>query len=86
MYDLHLRILMNSKLTSKYQATIPKKIGDALRLKAGDSITFQVLKNGTVIIKKSKSFDKEYLEILNNTLNEWASKYDEEDYQHLQHI
>lgn len=78
--------MKSSKITSKYQATIPKDIREQLKLQAGDSITFQVLDDGLVVLRKTKPLDKEYLKALNNLLNEWKSAYDEEDFEHLQNF
>lgn len=78
--------MKSSKLTSKYQATIPKDIRKLLHLKPGDAITFQIGEDNAVIIRKTKSFDEAYLQALTNTLSEWESEYDEEDYKHLQNI
>lgn len=73
----------NSKLTSKYQATIPKEIREKLQLKPGDRITFEVSINDQIIIRKAKPFDLEYTRALNDTLSEWNSKEDERDYEDL---
>ena len=35
--------MKSSKITSKYQETIPKDVRKQLKLQAGDSITFEVL-------------------------------------------
>jgi antitoxin PrlF len=43
-------------LTTKGQATIPRKIRDALGMKAGDRMTFTLLPNGAVLLRlKNKS-------------------------------
>lgn len=78
--------MKTSRLTSKYQATIPEEIRKTLKLKAGDTILFEILSDGTICIRKAKAADKEYLEALAKTLDEWDSKYDEEDFEHLQAI
>lgn len=75
-----------SKLTTKFQATIPKEIRQKLKLKAGDSVTFQIVDNNLVVIKKSSPLDKEYLRALKKTLSEWESSDDEAAYKHLQDI
>ena len=76
--------MSSSKITSKYQATIPKEVRKILHLHPGDSITFHVTKEGTVIIKRTQPLDKEYLRALDTTLSEWQSESDEEAYEHLQ--
>jgi AbrB family looped-hinge helix DNA binding protein len=74
------------KLTSKNQTTIPKEIRQQLGIKAGDAIIFQIKKDGTIILKKAKPFDKDYLEALEHTLSEWNSKEDDDAFSDLQNI
>jgi len=78
--------MKSSKLTTKYQTTIPKEIRDILHLKPGDAVTFHIGENNTIVLKKSKNFDKAYMQALTSTLNEWESKDDEENFKHLQDI
>ncbi len=73
-----------SKLTSKFQATIPKEIRKTLKLKAGDTVIFEVLADGKIVIRKAKPLDYEYLRGLQRTLSEWESDYDEDAFKHLQ--
>lgn len=75
--------MSNSKLTSKFQATIPQDIRATLKLKAGDRIMFEITKDRQVIIKKATSKDLAYLRSLESTLTEWDSKNDDEDYRDL---
>lgn len=75
--------MKKSKMTSKYQATIPKEIRDALKLKAGDLLIFEVLPDNTVIVRKGFPFDVEYAKSLSSTLSEWDSENDDEAYRDL---
>lgn len=75
--------MSNSKITSKYQATIPKDIRDVLKLKPGDRITFEISINNKVFLRKANQFDLEYTRALNDTLSEWNSQEDEKDYEDL---
>ena len=75
--------MSNSKLTSKYQTTIPKEVRERLQLKPGDRITFEVSIDNKVFIRKSNPFDLEYTKALNDTLSEWTSQKDEKDYEDL---
>lgn len=75
--------MSNSKLTSKFQATIPQDIRATLKLKAGDQILFEVTKDQQVIIKKAMPKDLVYLKSLESTLSEWNSMNDDEDYSDL---
>ena len=78
--------MSSSKITSKYQATIPKAVRDVLHLKAGDTVVFQVIDKKIIVIKKAKPFDKEYLRAVQHTLTEWESENDEEAFRHLQDL
>lgn len=72
-----------SKLTTKFQATIPQDIRSILKLKAGDKIIFEVTAEKQVVIRKALPKDLIYLQALESTLNEWNSKNDDEDYRDL---
>ena len=74
-----------SKLTSKYQATIPRFVRDRLSLKAGDTIVFKE-QNGAVIIAKATKEDLAYLKSIEETLSEWSSPEDEEAFSDLQQV
>lgn len=75
-----------SKLTTKYQATIPKEIREKLKIDAGDSVVFLVTKDSEVILKKVRPLDKEYIDALNYTLSEWSTPEDDEAFKHLQDL
>lgn len=73
----------SSRLTTKYQATIPKKVREHLALAAGDRITFRI-ECGRVVIEKTPPHDPSYLEALEGTLSpEWSSTEDAEAYDDL---
>ena len=71
------------KLTSKYQATIPKEIRKHLNLERGDEILYEVLPDNTVVIRKSSLLDLEYLQAIGSTMNEWESAADNQVYKNL---
>ncbi|MBI3508123.1 MAG: type II toxin-antitoxin system PrlF family antitoxin [Chlamydiia bacterium] len=75
--------LVSSKLTSKFQATVPKEVRETLRLSAKDQIVYEILEDKTVIIRKASSLDKAYLKGLDHTLDEWSSEEDEKAYKDL---
>jgi antitoxin PrlF len=75
--------MATSKLTSKFQATIPKEVRSLLGLRAGDTIVFSVTKDKHVLVRKATRFDQNYTRALKATLSEWESPYDEEDYADL---
>ena len=68
-----------SKLTKKYQATVPASVRKKLSLNAGDSIAFE-LSGGEVRLKKASPMDIEFASALVPTLSEWDSDNDEEAY------
>jgi antitoxin PrlF len=71
-----------SKVTSKYQATIPKEIREVLRLAKGDHVRFDV--DGDVVtLYRATPLDLAYLRGLEDTLSEWLSDADEEAYRDL---
>ncbi len=71
-----------SKLTSKYQATVPKEVRELLALKAGDSIAFEIVR-GEVKLRKAEALDHDYLASLQSGLGEWASDQDAQAYDEL---
>lgn len=71
-----------SKLTKKYQATVPKAVRQKLNLNAGDVIAFEI-ENDVIKLRKAKPIDIEFGSALVPTLNEWGSKNDEEAYHDL---
>ena len=73
----------SARLTSKYQATVPREIRKRLHLKSGDEIVYELLEDGTVILRKNTLLDLEYLSALNGTMNEWMSEEDEQAYKDL---
>jgi len=71
-----------SKLTRKYQATVPKAVRKKLNLSAGDIIAFEI-DNDIIKLRKARPIDIEFRNALVPTLNEWNSQYDEEAYNDL---
>lgn len=71
-----------SKLTSKYQATIPEPVRRLLHLGAGDTIAFDI-EDSNVHIRKARSVDTLFAQSLQGTLTEWGSTEDEEAYREL---
>ena len=71
-----------SKLTEKYQATIPKEVRQALRLSKGDTILFE-LDGDQITLKKATELNLEWLAGLDVGLSEWNSLNDDEAYKNL---
>jgi AbrB family looped-hinge helix DNA binding protein len=68
-----------SRLTRKYQATIPAEVRRVLRLKQGDVIHFDI-EGDRVTLRRQTREDRAYLKGLETTLSEWSSPYDDEAY------
>ncbi len=71
-----------SKLTRKYQATIPAPVRNVLRLEAGDSIAFEI-EEEQIRLRKARPMDLEFAGALEGTLEEWNRPEDEEAYRDL---
>ena len=71
-----------SKLTKKYQATVPKSVRKKLELKAGDVIVFDI-DNDIIKLRKARPIDIEFSSALVPILSEWESQNDEEAYNDL---
>jgi AbrB family looped-hinge helix DNA binding protein len=48
-----MEILGDSKLTSKFQATVPKRVRDILKLDNGDRLVFARV-DGQIVVKKGR--------------------------------
>jgi len=71
-----------SKLTKKYQATIPEPVRRLLHLQAGDAIAFDI-ENNDIHLRKARPIDLVFAQSLEGTLSEWASEADEKAYHDL---
>jgi len=78
-YTMHTAV---SKLTKKYQATVPEPVRKKLNLNAGDIIAFEI-DNDTIRLRKARPIDIEFCSALVPTLSEWESQNDEEAYNDL---
>ena len=71
-----------SKLTKKYQATIPEPVRRLLHLESGDEIAFDIDGNN-VHLRKASPVDLAFAQSIEGTLSEWSSEADEEAYRDL---
>lgn len=71
-----------SKLTKKYQATIPEPVRQQLHLKAGDAIAFDC-NDDMVHVRKANQLDVAFSKAVEATLTEWTSEADEVAYRDL---
>ena len=65
-----------SRLSSKNQVTIPKTVRQAIGLKSGDLISYEV-KNGEVTFKPVEPLDEAFYGALSGALDEWLTPEDE---------
>ena len=75
-------MLHTSKLTSKFQATVPTPVRKALQLKAGDLIGFEV-EGDEVRLRRATPLDLAFAQALEGTLSEWSSNQDDEAFRDL---
>lgn len=70
-----------SRVTKKYQATIPQAVREALGITQGDCVAFEIQLG--VVLKKVPPLDWDYLNAVAETMSEWTSAADEEAYSDL---
>jgi len=71
-----------SRLSSKGQVTIPKTVRDRIRLKPGDTISYE-MEGDVVRIRRLDPFDAAFHSALSMTLDEWTTQQDEEAFRDL---
>ena len=74
--------MITSKISSKGQVTIPKKVRETLGVKPGDLVRYEI-KKGVVSLKRVEPFDAEFHAALSQTMEEWASPEDDEAFRDL---
>lgn len=65
-----------ARITSKGQMTIPKRVRQAARLKAGDVVAF-AMEGDRILMRKLAPEGDAYLKGVERTLSEWSSPEDE---------
>ena len=75
-----------SKVTIKYQASIPKEVRDKLNIKAGDFIEFDIEGDKVILKKANSNIDKNMLKLMQANMQEWNSKEDEEQFKYLEKL
>ena len=74
-----------SKVTTKYQTSIPKEVRDKLSISAGDYVKFEI-KGSIVMLKKIKKIDKNLLKLMEENMQEWNSKEDDKQFAYLEKL
>ncbi|MGY6553049.1 MAG: AbrB/MazE/SpoVT family DNA-binding domain-containing protein [Wenzhouxiangella sp.] len=72
-----------AKISSKGQVTIPAAIREALGAGPGDRLIWDLSADGTVLVRRVREIDVEYLSALTGTLSEWDSAEDDEAFREL---
>jgi len=71
-----------SRLTEKYQATIPASVRRVLKLNKGDRIVFTI-RGKDVLLQRAAAVDLEFANAVSDSLTEWSSPADERAYADL---
>lgn len=71
-----------SKVSPKYQATIPLSIRNFLKVSKGDHLSFKI-HNKQVVLEKLAPLDVQLLRAQESMLSEWNSPEDEELFRYL---
>ncbi len=71
-----------SKISSKAQITLPRKVREALGAKPGDLVAYEV-EGDKVRVKRLEPFDAAFHQALSATLDEWGTDEDEEAFREL---
>ena len=71
-----------SRVTSKFQATIPLPVRTTLGIKQGDVLAFEI-ENGLVRLTRASLRDIAFAQAVEGTLCEWDSAADDEAYREL---
>lgn len=71
-----------ARLTAKGQATVPERIREAIRLREGDLLAFDV-EGDRVIVRRVAQRPDDELNALQATLSEWSSAEDDEAWRDL---
>ncbi len=80
--DVKEAVVETSRLSSKGQVTIPKRVREVLSLEAGDVVGYEVV-GGEVFLRRVEPFDSGYHLAVSETLSEWVSPEDESAFNDL---
>ena len=71
-----------SKVTVKYQTTIPREVRAFLGVRQGDAVEYRI-ERGEVKVKRVTTPDSDYLAAVDKTLTEWDSAADNNAFRDL---
>lgn len=72
-----------AKVGSKGQVTVPAEVRTNLKIKAGDTISWDIQADGHISMRRVEPINVDYLGAINGTLSEWNSSEDDEAYREL---
>ena len=75
-------MLQTSKLTSKFQTTVPTPVRKLLQLKVGDLVGFEIEGN-EVRLRRATPLDLAFAQALEGTLAEWSGALDDAAFKDL---
>lgn len=75
------RKISSSRVTKRYQATIPQVARKVLGITLGDFVAFEI--QSGVVLKKVPPLDWDYLNAVAGNMGEWTSAADEKAYRDL---
>ena len=75
-------MLQTSKLTTKFQTTVPTSVRKVLQLRAGDMVGFEIDGN-EVRLRRATPLDLAFTQALQGTLTEWSSQADDRAFKDL---
>ena len=75
-------MLQTSKLTTKFQTTVPTSVRKLLQLRAGDMVGFEIDGN-EVRLRRATPLELAFTQALEGTLTEWSSKADDQVFKDL---
>ena len=67
----------SSRLSSKGQVTLPKKVRAAIGARSGDTIVYEISDDG-VRLRRAEPLDLAFHAALERTLDEWTTPADDE--------
>jgi len=82
IFTVKMSSVQVSKLSSKGQITVPKKVRDAIGVRPGDAVTYEI-RGKVVRLRKAEVFDFAFQAALSDTLEEWNSPEDEDAFRDL---
>lgn len=74
--------MLTSRLSSKGQLTVPKKIREIIHVNPGDVVAYEVAE-GKVSLKRIEPFDAAFHAALSKTMDEWMTPEDEQAFRDL---